>query len=173
MKNICRKIFVFSVFLYMGSTMYTRIKNVGFDDPAWSLLYSLPLDAFPLKYIDGTRNISTQIGVLSTAEVMQLLEANLKDFPNMQEGLDIEHIDSLKSNQDYLVLRFQNNSRTAWGDLKVYFSFFPYATVLEIFAPYSEEKYYNAIIPYPQFLEGESRSSPQVFTRWEKTWGSG
>lgn len=165
MNRIYRKIFVYSLFIYLGSTMYTRISDCDYSFPG-NVLYALPLDAFPLKYIEGTRSVSTQLGVLSSLEVATLLKTNPDTFPNVYEGMTLKQIEMPESDRDYVVLRFKNIDYSRSGNIKCYYSYFPYSIMLFLNLPWEKKNYSNVIFPYSQSLEKDSKNSPEVSIRW-------
>ena|SRR3990167_4846739 len=66
--------------------------------------YELPLDTFPLKYTEGKRDLTIQLGVLSTSEVGSLLKVN--------------------PNTAHVVFRAKNGEIPMRRDIKGYCSFF-------------------------------------------------
>ncbi|MBS0627893.1 MAG: hypothetical protein JSS09_06740 [Verrucomicrobia bacterium] len=111
--------------------------------------------------------IKTQIGVLSTSDVIQLLETNPVTFPHMQDGLSLTDIDLPPSERDYLVIRFNNGCGSSYFNVKYYFSHFPYAINFNTYSGNSYPNYYNIIIPYPEFLNKNPKDPEEVFMRWK------
>ena len=165
MNRIYKKIFWYSFWLYFGSTMYTRIIDCDYSFPS-NVLYALPLDAFPLKYMGGSMFILGQVGVLSAKEVIDLLKSNSDVFPHLHDGMTLDHIDIPIVDRDYFVLRLKNPDYSCWGDLKIYYSCFPYAISEFTFLP-GDDRYYNLVLPYPQFLAQDIESSPKISVRWK------
>lgn len=173
MNRIYRKIFLYSLYIYLGSTFYTRIKDCAFDDFPANILYSLPWDAFPLKVMgDGRSSVSIQTGILSKSEVEDLLRTNSDTFPHVHEGMTLKHIDIAESERDYVVLRFKNTSVSHYGNVKIYYTNFPGSINQYVFLFGRGKKYHNIVLPYPQFSEQESHNLPEVSIRWKNFWGS-
>ena len=167
MNRVYKKVFWYSFWLYLGSTMYTRVQDSRFfDDLVLNILEGLPLDAFPLQYLGWRMFISTQIGVLSESEVLNLLRTNPDTVPYLQDGTILKHIDVPISDRDYVVLRFKNDSRYS-GDVKIYCSCFPYAITEFAYLSYGNNVYSNIVLPYPQFLEQDLAHSSKVYWRWK------
>ena len=173
MNRIYRKIFLYSLYIYLGSTFYTRIKDCAFDDFPANILYALPWDAFPLKVMgDGRSSVSIQTGILSKSEVEDLLKTNSDTFPHVHEGMTLKHIDIPKSEREFIVLRFKNRDYPSRGAVKCYYSYFPYSISQQLYFPWDKTHYCNVILPYPQFLEQDSSPPPEVSVRWKNFWSS-
>ena len=169
MHSIFKRIFILSLLLYIGSTMYTRLSDSDFTFPG-NVLYSLPLDAFPLNYWDGSDLISTQIGVLSTTEVEGFLETNPENFPGMEEGLVIDGIGNSKQDQNYLLLRFKNKYHTSWGDIKVYYPYLSKSVKQFIYMSGGMKEYLNILLPYSPYLEKDLKQPQKIEARLENFW---
>ena len=168
MKRICKKIFIYSLIFYLGSSMYTRGENSNFFDFTGLALYSFPLDSLLLKSLDGPAFISTQIGVLSVAQVEELLITNPETFPYMNEGLDLSSVDLSKSNQDYVVLRFKNENTTSSGMISIYFPYLNNIGVTNfIYLPGGMEGFSNVLLPYSPSLEKSPEKTQEIFTKWK------
>lgn len=164
MNRIYRKIFLYSLYLYLGSTLYTRIEDSHFSLPE-KILYSMPLDAFPLKYLERQDFVSSQIGVLSKSEVVDLLKTTPDSFPHIYEGTTLKQIKTTESTRDYVVLRFKNTEHNHHGKVKLYYSFFPYSIVHRFYFPWAKPDYCNVILPYPHFLEPESHNPSKLTSK--------
>jgi hypothetical protein len=147
MNRICKRIFIYSLMIYLISTAFVRTKEAGGGIFGNSLFNLLPLDAYPLKYIEGTDSISYQVGVLSNLEVIELLKTNPDVFPGVYEGMTFDGVKTSQKNKDYVVLRFKGSY--CWGGIKCYFSCFCYP-ILQKITLKSPESYYNVIFPYPE-----------------------
>jgi hypothetical protein len=174
MTRFLRNAFIFSLFFYLVSTACTRLQDFGgYLSLFYKQIYSIPFDAFPLKYlqIEGKERISIQIGTLSASEIAELLKTNPDQFPNCHEGITLKPIHSLTSKRDYVVLRFKDHSGAHWGDIKCYFSCFPYPLVQFVSLPYQMTAYYNVILPYSEFLEKNPQNPCAITLRWKNFWG--
>ena len=172
MTRVLKNIFVCFLALYLISTGYTRFKNYGRFSLSLTMIYLLPFDAFPLKYLrmEGKERVFMQIGVLSKASIVELLETNADQFPNCYEGTTLKP-PSFELDKDYVVLRFKNNYCSSyWGNIKCYFSCFPHATAERIALPSQMPTYYNFILPYPEFLEKNSQDPCAITLRWKNFW---
>ena len=165
MTRTLKKIFLLSLLLYLASTLYTRFKDCDFRDFSRKVLYSLPLDAFPLNFLEAKDTISIQIGVLSTSEVAELFKTNPDQFPHCYEGTTLKVANA--SSKDYIVLRFKNLDAPHWGNIKCYCSCFPHPTVQYISLPWQMKSYYNIVLPYPECLEQDSTKHSTVSVRWK------
>jgi hypothetical protein len=169
MSSAYRKIFLFSLFFYLVTTAFVRFEDFYRDSPMARILSALPWDAFPLNYLEGRNSISTEIGVLSSAEVARLLETSYSHSPYMHSGMSVTKNDFSHSHKEYLVLRLQGNRSAAYTfDIKYYFSCFPYSVSLQTALPYAMDPYCYIIIPYPSFLEENSKEPCNVFLRWKR-----
>ena len=166
MNRFFKSIFVFSLLLYLGSSFYVRMNTSRFRSLSLRVLDSFPVDAFPLKYI-GKNLLYTQIGVLSSSEVKELLQTNPEVFLNMDQGLSLKETQVPKEGRDYAVLRFKNKQLPKWGVMKVYLPYFSYADAQFINLPCYMEEYFNFIIPYSESMEGKKERSPLLFGRWK------
>lgn len=167
MNRFFKSIFIFSLLLYLGSSFYVRMNNSIFFSWGLVLLDSFPVDAFPLKYVGKKNLLCTQIGVLSSSEVKELLRANPEEFPHMDQGLLLKETQVPKKDRDYAVLRFKNRQFSKMGGMKVYLPYFSYADAQFIDLPCYMEEYFNFIIPYSESLEGKREKSPLLFGRWK------
>jgi hypothetical protein len=168
MNRIHRKILLYSLLFYLGSTIYVRFGDYCFCDGITRTLFALPWDVFPLNYLEGKQSISTQIGALSSSEVAKLLETNPDEFPNMYNGLRLTKDNLSNASKEYLVLRFKNTHSRHYFDIKCYFSNFPYSTELVTSLSSLTDSYYNIILPYPEFLEENPQEPCEVFLRWKR-----
>jgi hypothetical protein len=154
------------------STAYTRIRDSGWHGFLLNtIVYSLPLDAFPLKYLglEGKGRVSIQMGALSSAEVAELLRTNPDQFPNCYEGKIFEN---RNEKADYVVIRYKNAYYLSkWGDIKYYYSCFSCPITQFISMPGRMNEYYNVILPYPTFLEENSDKSCTFTMKWKSIWG--
>jgi hypothetical protein len=174
MTRFLRNAFIFSLLFYLLSTACTRLQDFhGYLSLFNKITYSVPFDAFPLKYlhIDGKDWVSTQIGVLSSGEVAELLKTNPDQFQNCYEETALKPTYSPTSKRDYVVLRFKNSSSDQWGGIKCYFPCFPYPIVQFISLPFRMTAYYNVILPYPEFLEKSPPNPCSITVRWNNSWG--
>lgn len=165
MTRVLRSLCLFSLLLYLISSAYIRFKDCGFTDFPSKALYSLPWDVFPLNYLEGKDKVLIQIGVLSTSEVAELFKTNPDQFPNCYARTTLK-VDSVPA-KDYVVLRFKNIGMPHWGNIKCYFSCFPYPIVQYISLPSQMTSYYNILLPYPQCLGKDSNKSSSVSVRWK------
>ncbi len=167
MNPIYRKIFLYSFLFYMVSTAITKLMDCDSGRFTANMFYALPSDSFLFKRMLGTSSRSAQIGVLSHKQVIELLKTNPDIFPYLHEGLELKEIDTPKEERDYLVLRFKNRNSNTWGDLKYYYSFFSYSITEFIYLAGNMSRYQNIIMPYPQFLEKDSKKEPEISLRWK------
>ena len=167
MNRFFKSIFVFSLLLYLGSSFYVRMNNSRGSSLGLRVLDSFPIDAFPLKCIWAKSLLCTQIGVLSSSEVKELLQTNPEVFPNMDQGLSLKETQVPKKDRDYAVLRFKNKQFSKWGVMKVYLPYFSSANDQFIYLPPYMEEYFNFIIPYSESMEGKKERYPLLFGRWK------
>jgi hypothetical protein len=146
--------------------MYTRYENCPFNssDIAGKLLYSLPIDAFPLKYLEGKRDILIQIRYLSFSEVAAFLKTNPEDFAG-------ELGKKPTFSKEYAVLRFKNPQDAKWGEIKCYFSCFSHPIVMPISLPGRMKQYYDIIFPLPEFFLTNIQEPCDITLRWKNYWG--
>ncbi len=165
MTRVLRNICLLSLLLYLVSTGYTRFKDCHFPDCASKIVYSLPLDAFPLHYLEGKDRVLVQIGMLSKSEVIELFKTNPDQFPNCYVGTTLK-VANLPV-KDYVVLRFKNTAMWHSGSIKCYFSSFPHPIVHYISLPSQMTNYYNIVLPYPEYVEQDSSKPSSISVRWK------
>lgn len=172
MTRFLKYLLVISFFLYLFSTAYVRYKDRTRYLFSAQIIYHLPADAFPMKYLEGKDEISIQMGVLSTEEVANLFKENPDTFPHCYDTMTIVPKDRPVSQRDYVVIRFKDNRSVNWGEIKCYFSGFPYSLV-EFFSGGCRKKcYYNVVIPYPEVLEKNTEDPIKISLRWKNFWGA-
>jgi len=168
MISFVRRLFIFSLLFYLVSTFYTRWNNSGLYCLRDKLIYSLPWDAFPGDF-EGKNDVKIQLGVLSKTQVTELLKKNPESFEGCYQGMALHPSNIHTSNKEYFILRYKNTyRRITWGDLKCYFSCFPYPLLEHMCGPASMTEYYNIILPYP----AQEESKPcTVSVKWKNIWG--
>ena len=129
------------------------------------ILYSFPWNALNMEKKDS---ISTQIGVLSSSEIVTLLKTNPDTFPHMQEGMNLSEKNIINPQGGHLVLRFKAKYYSSYFDIKYYLSCFPYSINLDMSLVNPTKNYYNIILPYPRFLEQNPKEPCAVFLRWKR-----
>lgn len=166
--RIWKKVFLYSLLVYMLSTFYTRF--VEFDYLRFSILKiinSLPLDFI---YVESQDSIDTQIGVLSSLEIAELLKTNPQQFSGCYDGSKHTFSPGTALKDKYVVIRFKNFDRTSWGVIKCYFSNLTYPISSFVFIPRTSA-YYNIVFPYPANIEKYSEDSETIYLRWKNSWG--
>ncbi len=161
MSSIYKKICLISFFFYLLSTFYVRFDEYKRYIITWRLTCSLPLDEYPLSIFEQKDNLSTQVGVLSSCEVAELLKTNPETFPGMYPGLKLTKKNISPAKKEHLVVRLKTFGDRCTFTLKCYFSCFPYATELDTYLT-REDYYYNIIMPYPAFLEKDPQDPCDV-----------
>jgi hypothetical protein len=168
MTRILGKLFIFSFLFWFISVFCTRWSNFGPDDDIpFKTLYSLPWDTLGME---GTKDLQIQLGVLSQNQVAELLKNNPDNFEGCYLTNSLNPADFQTPNKDYLIIRYKNKDRTAWGDIKCYASCFQHSIVEHIYAPSRMTEYSNIIIPYP--AQEDSKKSCAVSVKWKNIWGS-
>ncbi len=171
MNRLYRRIAFFALFFYLGSTSYIRFDE--FDkvgDIFMRSFYSLPWDAFPLRYIaENEESISTQMGILSSRELVQLLETNPELFPHMHNGITLNSSDIKKSQGDHLVIRFKYRGN-CYFDIKYYIPCFPYSINLNDLHLLNSGIYHTIIMPNPIFLKKQCEKPEDISMRWKFFW---
>ncbi|NNM44141.1 MAG: hypothetical protein HKM07_07335 [Chlamydiae bacterium] len=167
--RIWKRVFLYSFLIYMLSTFYTRF--VEFEYLRFSILKiinGLPLD---FTTLESNSNVSTQIGVLSSLEIAQMLKTNADSFPNCYEGTKHSFSYNPLSEDKYVVIRFKNRFDTCYGTIKCYFSSLTFPISSFVFIPWRTPTYYNIIFPYPANIEKHSENSETIYLRWKNSWG--
>ncbi len=172
MARFLKYLFIISFFFYLLSTAYVRHRDRTRYLFSAKILYHFPADAFPMKYLEGKDAVSLQMGILSTEEVANLFKDNPDTFPHCYETMTIVPKDVPASQRDYVVIRFENCGRANWGEIKCYFSGFPYSIMESFFGSCTPESYYNVVIPYPEVLEKNPEDPLKVSLGWKNFWGA-
>lgn len=172
MNRLYRKITWLSLLFYLGSTAYVRFDEFNkVCDVFWRTCYSLPWDAFPLSLLqDSKKNIFIQMGILSSSEIVNLLETNSETVPHMHNGIILDPSNRVQSEGDYLVIRLKNQSTSHFFDVKYCIPCFNYYMNLSLFMPNTSGIYRTIIIPHPRFLEEKCENPSDISMRWKYFW---
>jgi len=168
MIRFVRRLFIFSLLFYFVSTFYTRWNNSGLYCLRDKLIYSLPWDAFPGDLEQKSR-MKIQLGVLSKNQVAELFKKNPNDFEGCYQGSTLTPDNMQAPIKDYFIVRYKNTyHRVIWGDIKCYFSCFPYPLLDHLYGPAKMTEYYNIVLPYP----AQEESKPcTISIKWKNMWG--
>lgn len=157
MNKLLKRLFVFSLIFYLGSTIYTR-----FVDSAYSDSFSKLIFALAPEFMEGRDSVDTQICTLSTSEVAQLLKTNPDYCPESSEEC---------SSKEYVVIRLKNEDITVFGAIKCYFSCFPFPLVSDLLLPGKMDVYSNLIYPFPALTKDEAVKKCDISLRWKNIGG--
>jgi hypothetical protein len=168
MTRLFKWVFVVSVLSYYVSVIYIRYEEGSpLQRSGWREIYALPWDAWPFNYgaNDGRDHVLIQIGVLSSTEVADLFRRNAEQFPHTYEGTKYKLGGLSEDGREYVVLRLKNQNSSCKGDIKCYFSCFPYSVTERVSLQSGMEENYNIILPYPEFLAPKDDPC-RVSARW-------
>ncbi len=156
MNQYLKRLFIFSLIFYFCVTMYTRFVDSAYSD-FWSRLFFSP----PLDFLEGKDNVDVQVCTLSASQVAQFLRTNPDHCTRSSEDC---------FSQDYVVIRLKHDT-TVFGDIKCYFSCFPFPLVSHVYLSGAAENYLNLIYPFPAVTENEDSKKCDILMRWNNYGG--